>query len=344
MPKIKAVPAVLAALLSACGSAPGEQKGTEPVWVSNPYGAYNRAVYIAAVGYGPGRDTAEKSALTNLASIFGQSITSETKTGYSYSRALEASGSLWSEKSDIAQAVKTSVAMDTLVGAEIKEAWKSPGGDYYALALLDKAKTSLIYAEMTEQNLRAIAELTNLGAEEKQSLLGFINYSRAAALADANRVFATVRNVISPGSAAGDSLADGNAHRAAAARIAEKIPIAVTVENDRQNRIKGALAGALGAAGFRTGGYDSRYVLKASLLLEEVSYLDNPYRWIRYTVDSALTDTVLGTVIFPYSVNGREGHQIILEAENRALRSAETAIKDGYLGEMKSRLIRDTKN
>jgi hypothetical protein len=327
-----AVMALLSVLFFACGTAP---KGTaQPGWVSDPYTQYNRAAYIAAVGYGPARDTAEKAALTNLTSIFGQSITSESTTNYNYSQAVEASSFAWAEKSDIAQAVRTSVAMDTLVGAETKDVWRSEDGTYYAVAVMDKAKTNLIYSELIQQNLGTIARLTSLAEAEKQSLEGFINYYQAASLADANQVFVNVRNVISPGSMAGENLKTGNDYRVEAAGIAKNIPIAVTVENDRQNRIKGAFSAVLTNAGFRTGGTDSRYTLKVTLAMEELSFLNNPYRWIRYVVDANLIDGSTGTVLFPFTINDREGHATLSEAENRAIRSAETRIKTSYMNDL----------
>ncbi|MDR2210088.1 MAG: LPP20 family lipoprotein [Spirochaetaceae bacterium] len=320
-------------LFFSCGSTP-RGNSAEPAWISDPYATYDRTAYIAAVGYGPVRDTAEKAAITNLSSIFGQSITSESTANYTYTQAVEASSAAWTEESGIAQEVKTSVAMDTLIGAEIKDVWKGTDGTCYALAVMDRAKTSLIYSELIQQNLGTIAALTNLSGAEKQSLEGFINYYQAAALADANRVFANVRNVISPGSMAGENLKTGNDYRIEAGKIAKDIPIAVIVENDRQNRIGGAFAGALTSAGFRTGGKDSRYVLRASFFMEEISFLNNPYRWIRYVVDASLVDTTTGTVLFPYTVNDREGHTSIAEAENRAVRSAESLIKERYMNDL----------
>ncbi|MDR2072259.1 MAG: LPP20 family lipoprotein [Spirochaetaceae bacterium] len=333
---------ILEVFFFACGSVPNGS-GAEPPWISDPYTVYNRTAYIAAVGYGPLRDAAEKTALTNLSSIFGQSITSESKTSYTYTQAVEASSAAWTEKSAMDQAVKTSVAMDTLIGAEIKDVWKSADGTYYALALMDRAKAGLIYSELIQQNLGTIAVLTNLPEAEKQSFEGFINYYQAAALADANQVFATVRNLISPGSMAGENLKTGNDYRIEAAQIAKNIPIAITVENDRQNRIGGAFAAALTSAGFRTGGKDSRYALRVNFSMEEISYLNNPYRWIRYVVDASLVDTSTGTVLFPYTINDREGHANIRGAENSALSSAETVIKEKYVNALGIFLTRSAK-
>ena len=330
-------------LCLSCKTAPSAKKTTEPDCVSDPYKVYNRTIYIAAVGYGPSRETAEKSALANLTSIFGQSITSETRTDYTYSQAVEASSSAWSEKSDLEQAVKTSAAMDTLIGAEIKDVWKSPDNTWYASAIMDRAKTNLIYAELIHQNLETIEKLTRLSAAERQSFEGFLNYYQAANLADANLVFSNVRNVISPGSMAGENLKTGNDYRLEAAQVARNIPIAITVENDVQNRIKSAFSSTLTRAGFRTGGNDSRYILRASLSLTEVVYQDNPYKYIRYVVDSSLIDTTTGTVLFPYNINDRAGHTILSEAETRAISSAEEKINNDYLNALRVFLLRNAK-
>ena len=329
--KIKNFLAFFVVLLCLACKSNAAKQTAEPDWISDPYRVYNKTVYIAAVGYGPTRDTAEKTALTNLTSIFGQSISSETRTDYTYSQAVEASSLAWTEKSDLEQAVKTSVAMDTLIGAEIKDVWKSPDNVWYAVAIMDKAKTNLIYAELIQQNLGTIEKLTRLSSADKQSFVGFINYYQAASLADANLVFANVRTVISPGSMAGENLKTGNDYRLEAAQIARNIPISVTVENDVQNRIKSAFSSTLTKAGFNTGGTNSRYVLNAKLSLTEVAFQNNPYKNIRYVVDANLIDTSTGIVLFPYNINDREGHTSLAEAENRAIHAAEERIIKEYL-------------
>jgi len=333
--------AVLAVVFTGCNSTPG--RNTEPAWVSDPYAEFNRVVFIAAVGSASSRETAEKTALSNLTSIFGQSITSESRTNYSYSQAVEASSSVWSERADIAQAVQTSTAMDTLIGAEIKDVWRSPDGIWYAAAVMDRAKTNLIYLELIHQNQGTITRLINLSNAEKQSFEGFINYYQAANLADANLVFANVRTVISPGSMAGEDLKTGNDYRVEAAQIARNIPIAVTVENDVQNRIRSAFSTALTRAGFRTGGSDSRYVLRANFSMNEVAFQDTTYKWIRYVMEANLIDTSTGTILFPYNINDRVGHTSLNEAEAGAVRSAENKINSDYVNALGAFLTRNVK-
>jgi hypothetical protein len=239
----------------------------------------------------------------------------------------------WSENSDVAQAVKTSVEMESVIGAEIKDVWDDGKGTVYAVAAMDKAKTSLIYSEMIFRNEQTIDKLM-ASSKDKLSFEAYTRYQQAAQLADANNVFYNVMKVIRPGSAGGMGSLSGRDYRNEAAEIAKNIPITVTVENDRQDRVKNAFSKALSSAGFRTGGNASRYALKAKLVLEEIEYINNPYRWIRYTVEGNLADTAEETVLFPYSVTGREGHASQSEAEYRALRALESAITDSYVKEL----------
>ncbi|MDR0586728.1 MAG: LPP20 family lipoprotein [Treponema sp.] len=336
---------VLALVLPACagGPASGGSRGKgEPQWVSDPYQVYPRAVYLAAVGYGPSRESAEKNAVAALTAIFNQSISSETEINVSYTEALVKSGSTWSENSDIAQTVKTSVQMNTLIGAEITDVWDDGKGTVYAAAVMDKLKTGSVYSELIQQNQLTIAKLTALSDGEKQSFDGYVKYQQASSLADANMVFVNVMKVIDIPSFGSGDIRSGEYYRVEASEIAKNISVAVAVDNDRQGRIGGAFTQALSASGFRTGGANPRYTLKGSLALEPVTFEGNPYRWTRYFVESNLVDLSSGASIFPYSITGREGHNSASEAETRALRAAETSIRDGYgraLGEFLSQSI-----
>jgi hypothetical protein len=338
---------VLTLVLSACAGGPdsaGEsRKDAEPQWISDPYLVYNRTVYLAAVGYGPGRESAEKNAVAALTAIFNQSISSETEIRVSYTEALAKSGSTWSENSEMAQTVKTSARMNALIGAEIADVWDDGNGTVYAAAVMDKIKTGSVYSELIQRNLETISKLTTLSAEEKQSFDGYIKYQQAASLADANMVFANVMKVIDMIPSAGrEDIKSGEYYRVEASEIAKNISIELAVDNDKQDRIKSAFAQALSASGFRTGGTNPRYTLRASLVLDSVTFEGNPYRWIRYSVESNLVDLFSGMEIFPYSITGREGHNNISEAEVRALRAAEISIRDSYsksLGEFLSQRI-----
>jgi hypothetical protein len=57
----------------------------KPAWVDTPDLVYSKQRYVAAVGFGPVREQAERNALANLTAVFGQSIQAEMKSTASYS-------------------------------------------------------------------------------------------------------------------------------------------------------------------------------------------------------------------------------------------------------------------
>jgi hypothetical protein len=64
---------------------------------------------------------------------------------------------------------------------------------------------------------------------------------------------------------------------------------------------------------------------------------------MRYVVDANLTDSSTGTVLFPFTINDREGHTTLSEAENRAIRSAEAKINSGYMSALSAFLTQAPK-
>jgi hypothetical protein len=275
---------------------------------------------------------AERRALAALTAIFGQSIQSEARSTVVYSEALingdikSASGN-----NDFINLIKTSVEMDSLVGAEIKDRWFDGKSAYYAVAVMERAKTAALYTDLIASNVRIINDLTVIPEGEKNTLEGIRQFHLAALVADANTTFLNVLRVLGNGSAGipGD-LKTGKDYRLEADNIAKNIPIAVVVENDRQDRIRGAFMEALARAGLRSGGANSPYRLKAQVIMTPVDLPNNQNKFIRYVIDANLEDSRTGDVLLPYMVDGREGHLSIPEAENRAVRSAETKIRENY--------------
>jgi hypothetical protein len=325
-------PAVPAAAPAAQPAAPQGNRG-RPAWVDTPDLVYGKQRYVAAVGFGPAREQAERNALANLTAVFGQSIQAEMKSVASYSEAVKSGAIQVSENISVQQAITTSAEMDSLLGAEIADVWYDGSGVYYAAAVMEKEKTALLYADLIRTNSKILADLTAMSEAEKKTLNGFSRYQLAAAIADANRVYANVLTYvgnttdINPG-----EMKKGDDYRLEAAGIVRNIPIEVTVSGDHSNRIKNAFTRALGSAGFRTGGgANQRYRLAVTLGLRPADFPDPRYQYVRFTVDANLTDTAEGnSVLFPFNVSGREGHISMPEAENRALQEAEKRIEEAY--------------
>jgi hypothetical protein len=323
----------------------GAGERPRPAWVSSPeavYHQYDRNVYIAQIGSGADRSLAEKDALARISAYFRQNIQGEQTSSTRYREAIrDGVVDSYSENTTLTNTIRTSLELDTLVGTEIADYWFDGGSLHYAVALMEKAKAALIYADMIKANREVIRGLTAMSDGEKYTLDGYARYQLAANIADVNRIYGSVLSLAGSGGTGidPDKLEKGADYRLEAANITKNIPITVQVENDRSNRIASAFSQALGRAGFRTGTRDSPYVLNVRVFFTPVDLpSQQQYKFVRYVVDANLIDAASGSILVPYNLNGREGHLNISEAENRAAMAAEKKIGTEYENALKAYL------
>jgi hypothetical protein len=310
--------------------------GKEPSWVSSPGTDCMGSAYLAGVGFGSSRQAAEKDAFRALASFFGMSVQSEETNRSTYNEAVRNGAvSSWSKNDSMEQMIKTSVEMESLVGAEIKDVWFDGKTSYHAAAVLEKAKTVTLYLDLIQSNQRIIDDLITMDDAEKNSLDGYSRYQLAGIIADANGDFAKVLTMV--GGAAPANLRRGDEYRQDAAKITQAIPITISVDNDRSGRIRGAFASVINKAGFRSGGSNARYVLDISVVLNPMEYPNQTNKFVEYVIDAKLIDLKGvkdpkdGVVLFsPDNIRGREGHTTIPLAETRAIGVAVKKIEESY--------------
>jgi len=302
----------------------------KPAWVDSVESVYKRSQYVAAVGYAGGRDMAEKNALANLTAIFGQSIKADQTITNTYQEAVKNGVTTgWTDSIDAQNTIKTSSSMDTLIGAEIKEVWHDTKSNvYYAVAVMEKTKTAVLYTDMINANQNMIKNLTAMSQTEKNSMEGFSRYQFAAVTADINISYGNVLKIIDAPVPPG--LVKGDEYRLEAQNIAKTIPVGINVKNDKAGRIQGAFAKALSDIGFRSGGGNSRYVLDVNISVSPVDLPSNTNKFARIELGANLTDTSVKSVLLPYNFNSREGHTTAAEAENRAYLAAERKIGEEY--------------
>ena len=328
---------ITVALFSACAS-PGPAAGQgqldvspqAPAWVNNPEAAYSRTRYIAVVGHGSDRAQAEADALARIVGLFGQAVQADLHIVSSFSEAVRDGVIHVTEDTSVQNAITLSAQMDTLVGAEIAHTWHDTANNiHYAIAIMERERTSILYADLIRSNERIIGDIVNMSPAVRNSLDGYARYRLAAVIADTNRVYANVLNVV--GNTRGinpDEITNGDEFRIAAANVIRNIPIGIVVTGDRDNRIRNAFAGVVTRAGFISGADNSRYVIRVSYNVSPLDLPGQPNQFVRFELIAGLENAADGNIrIFAHpSIVGREGHLSLFEAEERALRTAERRI------------------
>jgi len=336
-------------VFSACGSAPassgapsggGKLSTPKPVWVNTPSAGYDEKQYIAVAGSGNSNDEAEKKALANLIGTFNTEISDQSSISTAYREAMSSGAAdSWSSTTNIDSNISTSSSLDSLVGAEIRERWND-GKEYWALAVMEKAKAARNYSDMIKTNQAMISNLTTMTAAEKNTIEGFSRYQFAAVVADVNDSYVNVLRAI--GGAVPAGVEKGDKYRLEAQNIIKTIPVGISVKNDKSGRIQGAFAKSLAELGFRSGGTNSRYLLEVEVNVSPVELPNQTNKFARIELKANLTDTSNRIVIVPFDFNSREGHTSQSEAENRVYMAAERKISAEYkdkLNEYLSQLI-----
>jgi len=323
-------------LFSCVNTSLSVRKGAIPDWVNDVYSVFNRNSFIAATGYGSSRAIAESNALASLTAFFGQTIEVERTAISSYQQAV-VNGALdyWINTAEMRTNIKTTISMDNLMGAEIKEVWFDSKDTFYAVAVIDKAVSVRIYRELLNANLKLTAELVNVSSADKNSIDSFRRYMFAGVVADISISYRNILEILD--APVSETVINGDYYRLEAQKIAKTIPVGIKISNDRNGRVFGAFAKCFIDWGFETvvvtpaAAAQTRYILDVSAVLSPVNLPDNPNYFSRIELAATFTDTKDDSILISYTFNSREGHVSLSEAENRCFLAAERAINDEFV-------------
>jgi len=304
--------------------------GQEPRWVMDPYAAYPRERYLAAVGFAPNRAEAEKKALAALAAIFGQSVQADYTAVTAYSEAVSKGIVSSSETTNVRDRVSTSASLDTLIGAEIGNIWDDARGIVYAVAYLNKERAVAVYGNMLHTNLKNIEKLTAMTAAEKNTLDGYARYRLAAVIAGINAKHAGVIAQCGGPTAASLNMPGADALNIEASNIIKNVTVIVSVYGDSGNRIRDAFTKTISAEGLRTRGNSPPYTLEVNVDMSEVSFPNNNNKFCRFTVGAELIENSTDSVLFPFNFSDRVGHSTYEGARAAAFLQAEKIIGEKY--------------
>jgi len=220
-----------------------------------------------------------------------------------------------------------------LAGCEIKENWRDDRNNIcHALAVMEKSKTINIYSDIIERVSKAITEALNV--PNKNSIQGYNRYKVAAVLAKDIESCISVIRFVGGSSSVPAGLKSENEYLIEASNISNAIPVRVVITRganfDNNGRIQSAFAKSIAEAGFKTGtAASSPYTLEVTLSLTEAPSAQNIF--VRYEITANFIQTNTKQGVAPaYSIDGREGHTTLINAQNRAISAAETRINEEY--------------
>jgi len=279
-----------------------------PQWVKNPSKAYPPQEYFSAVGTGKDQQHAELKAVENLAAIFGRNVNSLARTSARMRKA-EADGTVSTGKtSDFSQSIVQTVAVENLIGIEIKE-YYDDDGKYYALAVMDKKKTQDILITSINSNNSRIEKL--LCAAKPSELYTLENYARfdfAREIAGLDEKMLSKLEVINVDSAEPlkKRIYTEASIRSQMLDIARAIPIGISIKGDGSKNMFQALSEMFGQYGFRVSDSDgTRYTFFAKTERMQRESDDGKTVQCIYSFDGQLMDKNEMEYLWSTSFKGR---------------------------------------
>ncbi|MDR1786633.1 MAG: hypothetical protein LBR23_09280 [Spirochaetaceae bacterium] len=334
--------AAIALLSCATGPAPvsqaqgGEAPQGEPLWVSEPERVYPDSGWVIAVAQGSSRKEAETAALGALAAIFKVDVEAVTTANQAMASVVEQTAGKEAGSYLKANATGLDVTalsqVNGLIGVKT-ESWQG-SGKAWANARMNRREAAARYAALIGESEDTIAALKAEAASMPGAFDAYQYLNLAAMLAGAADNYRSLLSVLDP-STTGRKAAYGSAGavKNLANEAARRVVVAVSVRGDEGGRITTAYQEFFSTRGFRTNtAGKGTYFLSSSLSLEKVDLRGNSNVFVRYVLNTTLTNPA-GEGVFSYSENGREGHLSEPEARQRAIRKAEASIGEETFAE-----------
>lgn len=312
--KIQSVFVIALLCFTSCVSTNISSKGKTPSWVTETEHEYTKN-NLCAVGIATTLDQANSIAISNIGKIIKQKIESEITVVNS--EKLNSTGNA-ELSSSINQIVRTSALIDNLVGVEIAETWIDRDGNYYSLAILNKAKTYLYYSQKISENEKIIKENINLTTSDKDKFYIYGKLQNAVNLALDNESYLDVIYAVNKASytVTAKTMTKSNDIENIASDFARKISITISgLENEE--RTKNYFYKYFTSKGFSVNAPQQDYVFEIDMKIENTS--SGELYYARYNFSANLKDLQTDSIIYSYSASERIAHKTIAEANQKTI-------------------------
>ena len=301
---------LLVVFVTSCSSLKGSYK--TPNWVTETEHEYTKN-NLCAVGIASSQDQANSIAISNIGKIIKQKIESEITVVNS--EKLNSTGNA-ELSSSMNQIVRTSALIDNLVGVEIAETWIDRDGNYYSLAILNKAKTYLYYSQKISENEKTIKENINLISSDKDKFFIYGKLQNAIKLALDNESYLDVIYAVNKASytVTAKTMTKSNTIENIASDFARKISITISgLENEE--RTKNYFYKYFTSKGFSVNAPQQDYIFEIDMKIENSS--SGELYYARYNFSANLKDLQTDSIIYSYSASERVAHKSNADANQK---------------------------
>ena len=312
-----------------------------PEWVTNPDEVLDSKVHLWAVGSGADRKAAESDALSLLVRSIQQQVVATSDASKEMSGSHEAG---FQSSYNYSSSVATVSSIKEVPGVSFSQSWMAKNGTVYLLATLNRDEAGGFYRQKIADLSAVVASEIHFATANEGTWAALTALENAVAKAWENQGYIDVLAGVHPAMYRTVSLdyVSAPAVETLAERHRDKIQVAVAVEGDSNGRVASILQSTLAEIGLKSAadGGSNGYVLQGTVSMESLDN-DGKYEYVRFVVDVELRELSTGKVLTSYSKNGREAHLTKKEAEQRAYRTIEDALKKELAPQLKNFVVKN---
>lgn len=312
--------------LIGCSSNSIVKPGGKPEWIDNPKVKYPEGMYLAAVGYGSTRRSAEADAMGSVARIFKTDVKANSKYSERWSdlesTKQENESSLFAENT---KDIFISAEQD-LINIEIGESYTDNLGKVYALAFIHRSRTADIYDEKIIQTNEMIDFYMAKYDSASDNVRKYAYLGVASIFAFQNQTLLDQLAIISPMEY--EIVGVENRYpkiNSLMRELAVQISFSIAVKNDENDIIANTIKEIINEMNFNIVNSDAMLRVDSQISYQDVD-LDRKEEFVKFEFDLSIKDRSDNTIL---SINekGRTGGINRAEAVSKSKSSIVASLK-----------------
>jgi hypothetical protein len=330
-------------LFAACGtSSPSVSSSTTsssspPEWMSDLKAGYPEDRYLASVGTGDTRRSAEDDASGALARLFNVNVKMDAVSQQRYAELVKDDKAYSESEKTMTRTVGTQ-ANEQFVNLRFSDPYTDGRGTTHVVAYIEREPTAALYRSLIQKDLAKIEDFSARAAAMSGAFQRYAFYDAAYNVGlNSERLLGQLR-IIHPATARFfESRLDLKQIAAARDSEAGKMTYTINITGDSDKRLEAIIRKTLETMALS---YQDRGMLtvKGSWSLQPVTV--NPqFKSVQWTADIALYDES-GTAIATYAKQSRENGISEIQASNIAYREIEKNLNKDFLQGIQNYLTR----
>lgn len=316
--------------ICACAPTKTVAQSELPSWVNNPSQQFNNDRYLMAVGSSTSRQAAKDNAQAQLAKIF----VSKVKVNESYVQEYKEfssseGGTQTQERTNLITQSEVS-SNQQMRNVQIKEVYPADDGTFYALAVMERAKTARLYTEEINNKKSAIKSLRKKAAQTDSKLERLIYLKQALNYARINDMLANQRAVLTGQTTQGKGAKVSDIKQAY--RDAKQQCTLSLHAKDISREVRSAIARQVQNEGFTVVKGDEQPVVTMNVNLSiDPLDLDRPQaKFVHWALQVEAQNNETGQWFSTYTAEGKAGSLSQSRARKRAIKAVQEDLETNF--------------